>query len=378
MKYCKSCVLPDTRPNLIILSDGRCNACHSWEEKNQVIDWNARRMALDQLVIETKKKATTWDCVIPVSGGKDSTWQVIKVLELGLKPLCVTWRTSARNVLGQKNLDNLISLGVDHIDFTINPDVEKKLTIETLKKSGSVAIPMHMALFAIPLRVAINFKIPLVLWGENSGMEYGGTDKNTLGFRMDSAWLKKYGVTQGTVAQDWVSDQLSLKDLSVYAWPTDKELNDAGTTAAFLGWYLPWDPVETYQVAKKRGFEALSDKPITGYYQFADVDDEFIIPIHHWLKWYKFGFTRLWDNLSLEIRSGRMTRENALKIIIEVGDCYPKEAIQKFCKWSGITEKTFQEIVDVFRDKKIWMNESGIWKIKNFLFSDWKWNNNFS
>lgn len=373
MKYCNNCLLPDTRPNLIILTDGICNACHSWHDKKININWNDRRSLLLQLVKNIKKKSSNWDCIIPVSGGKDSTWQVIKALELGLKPLCITWKTPARNALGQKNLDNLINLGVDHIDYSINPTVEKIFTIEALKKAGSIAIPMHMALFAIPLRMAVNYKIPLVLWGENSAMEYGGTNEAMLGFKMTNEWLKKYGVTQGTIAEDWVSDQLSLKDLSSYIWPTDSELENTDVTAAFLGWYLPWDPVETYAVAKKYGFEALSDKPKTGYYQFADVDDEFIITIHHWLKWYKFGFTRLWDNLSIEIRSNRLSRENALDIVRKVGDEYPKEAIQKFCQWAQLTETKFLEIAHIFRNKNIWIQQGNYWKIKNFLLADWEW-----
>lgn len=373
MKYCNYCILPDTRPNLVILEDGKCNACHSWNQKKNTINWVERKKILMLLVEDVKKRACTWDCVIPVSGGKDSTWQVVRALELGLKPLCVTWKTPARNALGQKNLDNLIRLGVDHIDFTMNPAVEKIFTIEAFRKAGSVAIPMHMALFAIPLQTAVNYKIPLVLWGENSGMEYGGTDESVLGFQMTHAWLRKYGVTQGTTAQDWVSEKLNSKDLSAYIWPTDDELNNAGVTAAFLGWYLPWDPVDAYAVAKNHGFEALSDKPKTGYYQFADVDDEFIIAIHHWLKWYKFGFTRLWDNLSLEIRSGRMNRNDAVDIIKKAGDEYPEEAIDKFCRWAEFSEEKFLSLANVFRNKKIWSNQNNRWKIENFLIESWEW-----
>ncbi len=373
IKYCKNCVLPDSRPNLEIGADGICNACHSWSDKKEIIDWEARLKDFEKLVEHTKSKAVSWDCVIPVSGGKDSTWQVIKALEFGLKPLCVTWRTPARSALGQRNLDNLIGLGVDHIDVTINPDVEKRFTIETFKKAGSLAIPMHMAIFAIPLQMAIKFKIPLVLWGENSAMEYGGKGENTLGFKMTRDWLKTYGVTQGTLAQDWVSDDLSEKDLSAYYWPDDHELEEAGVTAAFLGWYLPWDPEETFRAAKEHGFEALSDKPLTGYYTYADVDDEFIITLHHWMKWYKFGFTRLWDNLSLEIRSGRMSRAQAIEIIKEKGDEYPKEEIDKFCVWAGMSEKEFLEIAQTFRNKDIWSEKSGSWVIDSFLIDEWNW-----
>src|SRR3990167_2164769 len=373
MNYCNYCLLPDTRPNLSILDDGRCNACHAWLEKKNSVDWKARKNLLVELVDSIKNRSNTWDCVIPVSGGKDSTWQVIKVMELGLKPLCITWKTPARNSLGQKNLENLIRLGVDHIDFSINPKIEKLFTVETLKKAGSVAIPMHMALFAIPLNLAVYYKIPLVFFGENPAIEYGGTQKELLNFRMTNEWIKKFGVTNGTVIEDWVSDSLSLRDLSTYRWPTDEELERAGVMVQFLGWYLPWDPVETYSIAKSYGFEPLSGQPKTGSYHFADIDADFLIPIHHWLKWYKFGFTRLWDNLSLEIRAGRLTRENAIEIVRKTGDEYPSEAIQKFCEWAKLEEVKFLEMVSVFRNKRIWTTKSNIWKIENFLIHDWKW-----
>lgn len=374
MKYCKRCILPDTRPNLLIGDDGVCNACKQTSEKPK-IDWEKREGAWKKLVEETKKRSRGWDCVIPVSGGKDSTWQVVKALESGLKPLCVTWRTPARSELGQKNLDNIIQLGVDHIDFSINPEVEKKFTLEALKKKGSVAIPMHMALFAIPLQVAVKFKIPLVLWGENSGAEYGGSGSEVLGHKMSRKWLEAYGVTQGTVAEDWVSEGLSLKDLAPYIWPTDEELEASGVTAAFLGWYFPWDPVETFRVARGHGFEPLPEleTPKTGIYQFADVDDAFLISIHHWLKWYKFGFTRSWDNLSLEIRNGRMSREEALEVLQTLKSECPDEAIKAFCKWVGISEEAFMTIIEKFRNPQVWTYENDNWKIKDFLIQNWKW-----
>ena len=376
MRYCRSCILPDTRPNLKIMDDGRCNACHSWEDKKINIDWGSRQQKFNKLIAHVKQKSKQWDCIIPVSGGKDSTWQVVKALEYRLKPLCVTWKTPARSKLGQKNLDNLVSLGVDHIDFTVNPIVEKKFTLEALKRNGSVAIPMHMALFAIPLQIAIKFQIPLVLWGENSGMEYGSLGESEhLGFKMTREWLKTYGVTQGTIAEDWINDNLSKKELSAYIWPSNQELENAGVTAAFLGWYFPWDPVETYKVAKQHGFEALPEQEPqqTGYYKFADIDDAFIISVHHWLKWYKFGFTRLWDNLSLEIRNGRIARDAAVDIIKQKGNEYPKDAIDKFCHWSGITESSFLNIISKFRNKDIWSYENNYWKIRNFLIVDWAW-----
>ena len=213
MRYCKNCLLPDTRPNLDFDNGGVCSACKNFDVKDS-INWEKRELEFDKVVSNAKSKSKGYDCLIPVSGGKDSTWQTVKCLEKGLNPLCVTWRTPARTQIGQKNLDNLIKLGVDHIDYQISPSVEKKFLLAALKRFGATAIPMHMAMFNIPLKLACKFEIPLVIWGENSALEYGGSDNEKFGFRLDSNWLNKYGVTNGTTAKDWISDNLSIKEFS--------------------------------------------------------------------------------------------------------------------------------------------------------------------
>ena len=119
----------------------------------------------------------------------------------GLNPLCVTWKTPIRTSVGQKNLDNLVSLGVDHLDYQISPKTEKKFMLEALRRFGSTAIPMHMAIFNIPLKVALKFEIPLIIWGENSAFEYSGLGDESTGFKLNSEWLKNFGVTHGTTAK---------------------------------------------------------------------------------------------------------------------------------------------------------------------------------
>ncbi|WP_377806341.1 N-acetyl sugar amidotransferase (plasmid) [Azospirillum sp. A29] len=371
LRYCSRCVLPSTRPGLSFDDHGNCN-CATGKVKAS-IDWTARESAFRDLVAATRAKGAPYDCIIPVSGGKDSTWQTIMCLEYGLKPLCVTWRTPARSPLGQANLDNLIGLGVDHIDFSINPVVERRFMLKTLERLGSPAIPMHLALFAIPLAVARRFGIPLVVWGENSAFEYGGDDA-LHGPRMTRNWLLKHGVTNGTTAEDWVDDDLTARDLEPYRWPTDAELEEGAVQAVFLGHFFEWDPVRSFEVAKGRGFRALEGRPKTGYYGFADVDDEFIITIHHWLKWYKFGFTRLWDNLSLEIRNGRLSREEAISIIAGRGEEKPDPEIDLFCSYTGITRDRFFQMIEKFRNPRIWnKDQAGRWKIGDFLITDWNW-----
>jgi N-acetyl sugar amidotransferase len=371
MKYCKTCVIPTTRPNIRFDENGRCN-CARRAEKD-AIDWKARERAFLDVVAHAKSRSKGYDCLVPVSGGKDSTWQVVKCLELGLTPLAVTWRPPGRTELGQRNLENLIRLGVDHIDYSVNPAVEKKFTYAALKRFGATAIPMHMGIFNIPLTIAVKFEIPLVVYGENSAFEYGGTDDERRGFQLDASWLRNFGVTHGTVAKDWIGvEGLTEKELTPYMGPTDQELERAGVRAVFLGYYFAWDPTETAAVAKEHGFVGRDGSARTGYYDFADLDDDFI-SIHHWLKWYKFGFTRTFDNLSIEIRNGRMTREQAIAILRTRGDETPHDDIAAFCRWLGISTEHFFEIAEKFRNTDVWVQRDGRWMIDGFLIPDWDW-----
>lgn len=372
MRWCSSCVLPDTRPNLRIESDGRCNACHVHGTKPE-INWDQRERDFRDVVEHAKSRSGGYDCLIPVSGGKDSTWQTVKCLEYGLKPLAVTWKTPGRTEVGRRNLENLVALGVDHIDYQISPKVEAHFMLKTFEKLGSTGIPMHLALFNIPLTLAVRLRIPLVVWGENSAFEYGSLDEAHTGFRLDGDWLRNYGVTHGTTAEDWVGDDLTRADLTAYFGPTQEEMHQAGITAVFLGYYLAWDPEVTHALAKAHGFESNAGVARTGYYDYADIDDDFI-SLHHWLKWYKFGFTRTFDNLSLEIRNGRMTRDQAIAILREQGDETPQGDIAKFCNFSGISVEKFIAIAEKFRNHDIWQQRrDGAWHLPDFLIPDWNW-----
>ena len=371
MKYCVNCITPATRPNIQFDANGVCNACTAHAQKSQ-IDWSQRERAFSDVVSHARGRSKGYDCVIPVSGGKDSTWQVVKCQEYGLHPLAVTWRPPLRTEIGTQNLDNLIGLGVDHIDFQVNPKVEKKFLYQALLRYGSTAIPMHMAMFNIPLTLALRYDIPLVVWGENSADEYAGGGDENRGHRLDSRWIERYGVTQGTTAKDWVSEELTEQEMAPYFGPTDEQLEANDIRAVFLGYYFRWDPETSLQVARAHGFRPRGEGPKTGYYDYADIDDNFI-SIHHYLKWYKFGFTRTNDHLSLEIRNGRMTRARAVQVLLERGDETPREDIARFCDFVGITGRHFFEVIERFRNQAIWHRRNGTWMIEDFLISDWSW-----
>lgn len=371
MRWCRSCVLPDTRPNLEIGPDGVCNACRNHGTRRD-IDWTARARSFDAVVANAKARSRGYDCLIPVSGGKDSTWQVVTCLEHGLRPLAVTWKTPGRTEIGQRNLDNLVGLGVDHIDYQISPAVERAFMLRTLERVGSPAVPMHMAIFNIPLAIAARFRIPLVVWGENSAFEYGGGEEESRGFRLDERWLAKYGVTHGTTARDWAGGELTEKALAAYFGPSPEELETAGVLAVFLGYYFPWDVETSLAVATRHGFRTSAGGARTGIYDYADIDDDFI-SIHHWLKWYKFGFTRSFDNLSLEIRNGRITRDEAVARIRARGDETPHGDIAKLCAFLGIAEERFFAIAERFRNPAVWSRRGERWVIDDFLIPDWTW-----
>jgi N-acetyl sugar amidotransferase len=372
IRYCNWCVLPNSRPHLELDAEGVCSACRRHNQKPS-IDWAGRKLQFLKLCDEVRSQGRDYDCVIPVSGGKDSTWQVAMCLEQGLKPLAVTWRSPGRTAIGQRNLDNLISLGVDHIDYSINPDTERDFMLRTFEKAGSTAISMHMAIFSIPLRIASAFNIPLVVYGENSASEYGGRDEDARSELLDSNWVQRYGVTQGTVAADWTDGELTARDLLAYGPPSSQALASAGTKAVFLGHYFPWDPETTRDAAIASGFEIDSNGPRTGLFDYADIDDDFI-SLHHWMKWYKFGFTRTYDNLSLEIRNGRMTRDEAVETLRKRGDETPWEDLQIFSSFAGFSIERLVSIAETFRNTGIWSRRpDGIWEIPGFLIEGWQW-----
>jgi N-acetyl sugar amidotransferase len=370
MNWCDTCVLPDTRPNLVIGADGTCNACAAYGTKWKV-DWASRAAAFFEVVERAKSRSAGYDCVIPVSGGNDSVWQVATCLQIGLKPLVVTWKSPGRTAIGAANLDNLIKLGVDHIDYQVNPETEKHFTTATLGRFGDPGVPMHMALLNVPHAIAARFRIPLVVWGEKSDLGYGDTIEDIGIFKLDAAWLKKYGIVQGTTWRDWIDGALTEKDMRAYAGPSDKELAAAGTNALFLGYYFPRTPETPPAIESQHDFRR-SERSKTSFYDYADIDDEFI-SVHHWFKWYKFGFTWLFENLSLEIRNKRMTRDEAIDIVRRRGDDTPHDEISRMCRFLGMDMDKFFIIAERFRNPAVWKKRGNSWMIPDFIISEWDW-----
>jgi N-acetyl sugar amidotransferase len=171
LTYCKHCVMPDTKPDLQLDDEGVCNACRSYEMRKEV-DWDLRHKELLQVLEKYRRPdGSNWDCIVPVSGGKDSTYQVVRMLQLGLNPLCVTSTTCDLSELGRKNIENLKHLGVDYVEMSPNPLIRAKLNRIGLTQVGDISWPEHVGIFTIPVRAAVQFNVPLLVWGENSQNE---------------------------------------------------------------------------------------------------------------------------------------------------------------------------------------------------------------
>ncbi len=327
MIYCKNCVLPDTKPDLSFDEKGICNACNNFINREN-IDWDKRKEEFLSL-IEEYKTNENWDCIVPVSGGKDSTFQVIKLLELGVKPLCVTSTTCDLSDLGRKNIENIKNLGVDYIEFSPNPAVRRKLNRIGLMEVGDISWPEHIGIFTIPIRASVNYNVPLVIWGENSQNEYGGPAFSTKSKTLDRSWLEEFGGLLGLRIRD-ISDNYGVdhKDLLPYVYPTEDEVKNVGVTGMFLGYFIEWDGYKNAEIAKQNGF-TVSNEIISGSIVNYENLDNYQTGIHDYFKFLKFGFGRSSDIASMHIRRNMISRQEAVeKIKINDGK-YPSEYLGK-------------------------------------------------
>lgn len=370
MKYCIKCLSNDARPHLEFNEEGICSACITAMNKDFGIDWKEREENLIRIFDKFRRKQDgIYDCIVPVSGGKDSIYQVHMVKEIyKMNPLCITFRTLARTLRGEENIQALRNMGVDHIDFSPNPKGVNKITKRAFFEYGDCSLLDHLAIYSIIPNLAKKFNIPLVIWGENPLMEYGGdiSDQNMNQLTRD--FFKKHNILKGKSLEDWLDENLTLEEVQSLIYPTDLELDELGYNPIFIGYYLPWDAQKNKEIAVKYGFKVREYGPIMGLYDYADLDCINIV-IHHYFKWLKFGFNRITDNASNEIRKGRMTRDEGIKIARQMdGLKPPKEFIKAFCNQIDISVKDFWQVAEKFRNLEIWeKNENGEWCIKKWI-----------
>jgi N-acetyl sugar amidotransferase len=362
LTYCKHCVMPDTKPDLQLDEHGVCNACRSYERRKEV-DWDRRYQELLQVLEKYRRRdGSNWDCIVPVSGGKDSTYQVVRMLQLGLNPLCVTSTTCDLSDIGRKNIENLKHLGVDYVEVSPNPLVRAKLNRVGLTQVGDISWPEHVGIFTIPVRAAVQFNVPLIVWGENSQNEYGGPAAAAGNSVLNRRWLEEFGGLLGMRVSDLIGQEgIEAKHLIHYTYPTDAELARVGVTGLFLGHYLPWDGLSNALIAQANGFRSY-DKVVEGSMVNYENLDNYQTGIHDYFKFLKFGFGRATDLACLHVRRGRLTRLDGLEAVKRLDGKFPREylgkSLEDILRPLDMTVDEFIRVCDRFTNKKIFKRDA--------------------
>ena len=349
MKYCIRCLQPDTRPNTKFFESGLCPACNYIDQLKDV-DWEERFEILKDVISKfPKKKGQFHDCIIGVSGGKDSTRQALWVREkLGLRPLlvCLTYPPQQVTERGVDNLSNLIELGFDVHTLAPAPETWRKLMKAAFSRFTNWAKSTELALFSAVPQLAIKYNIPLVLWGENPGLQLG--DLGTLGKTgYDGNNLRNMNTLSGG-GIDWLIEEgFDLKDIIPYKYPDPKEFEDAGIQIVYLGWFLSdWSLINNSLYSTAYGLKIRDDKPENTGDPFGVTSlDEDWVTLNQMIKYYKFGFGRTTDYVNEEIRMNRMTREEGIKIVEQYDGCCNESYINEFCNFINISISQFWEQV---------------------------------
>lgn len=362
LTYCKRCVMPGTKPDLHLDEEGVCNACRSYEKRKEV-DWSLRHQELLQVLEKYRRPdGSNWDCIVPVSGGKDSTYQVVRMLQLGLNPLCVTSTTCDLSDLGRENIENLKHLGVDYVEMSPNPKIRAKLNRIGLTQVGDISWPEHVGIFTIPVRAAVQFNVPLLVWGENSQNEYGGPAAAAGNNVLNRRWLEEFGGLLGMRVSDLIGiEGIEAKHLLCYSYPSDEELARVGVTGLFLGHYLPWDGLANTLIAQANGFKSY-DKIVEGSMVNYENLDNHQTGIHDYFKYLKFGFGRATDLACLHIRRGRVTRQDGLEAVKRLDGKFPWEylgkSLEDILRPLDLTVDEFIRLCDKFTNKKIFKRDA--------------------
>jgi N-acetyl sugar amidotransferase len=352
---CKNCLMASTRPEQVLNNNQVCNACENVEKKN-TIDWKSRLNELEKIFENLRKnKTSNWDCVVPCSGGKDSTYQAFKMREFGLNPLIVIASTCDLTEIGKLNIDNL-KRNFDVIEVTPNKSIRKKLNKISLELVGDIAWPEHVAIFTQPLQIAAKYDIKLLIYGENPQFQYGGPSRENSNL-MNRAWLEEFGGFLGLRVSDLVDNYGFDEDsLAPYIYPDEKFINSKQIQKIFLGYYLDWDNEKNYLYAKDRGFVDYGKNIEGGAVSYEKLDN-YQHGIHDYFKFLKYGFSRATDQISWKLRGKKINIDEGKKIILDNDGNYPHEYLGKklenILSDIDMTIEEFDHIADKFTNKKI-------------------------
>lgn len=346
MKFCTRCILPQSAETVEFDEHGVCNVCRQAEVKHQEIDWSERRKILDDIIARYRGKGE-YDCIVPFSGGKDSTfqlWYIVK--ELGLKPLVVRFNHwGYRPLVQENNTRTFKTLGVDILEFTANWQVVKKLMLASLKETGDFCWHCHTGVFAHTMQIAVKFNIPLVIWGEASS-EYRAYHEPSELEELDE---KKFNeiVNLGINANkmyELLNGSVGRRDLMPFAFPPKEEIQALGAKAIYLGNYIKWHTKNQVEIIKRElGWKGQEVEGIPPQYDYEKIECRWQ-GIRDYCKYIKRGHGRTNHLACIDIRNGEMDRETGMNLAEEYDGKRPA-SLDGFLKVLGISEKEFEDIL---------------------------------
>ena len=366
MQYCKNCLLPFRAVNLQINEKGQCSACDSHERYLKIKDheWTARKEKFKQIIIENKKNSNSdYDCIIPVSGGKDSYFQThVVTKELGFKPLLVTYHGNNYLPEGDLNRDKMREVfNVDHLIFGPSIDTLKKLNRLCFKKMGDMNWHAHCGIFTYPFQIAVKFKIPTLIWGETLWDISGMFDSND--FPEFTKRMRLEHNLRGFDWQDMLDDNEGIKesDLQWAKFPSDKEYLESNIKGIAIGNFFKWDSNHNYNLMEKLYGWQKSKTPFQRTYRrFSNLDDRYENGAHDLLKFIKFGYGRSTDHGSKDIRMGYITRNQGIEYVKKY-DHVISDDLYHWLDYVDLSEDEFWKTAESFRDPDVWWIENNEW-----------------
>ena len=366
-KFCKNCVYPETSAvTLQFDNKGICSGCKVAKNKEK-IDWQKREKYFKRL-IESYKSKKNYDCIIPVSGGKDSYYQTHLIKKVyGLNPLLVTYNGNNFSRQGLENLQNMREVfGVDHIFFTPNINVLKSLNRMGMLMMGDMNWHAHAGIFTYPIKIAVQLKIPLIIWGEHGRTELGGMH-NYEDFIEFTYRHRHEHACRGFEWYDFLEkaelygESLTETQLIPWKYPSDKEISRLGVRGIYISNYFNWNPNEHIKLIKRLyKFKESKKKFERTYRKMSNLDDIHENGVHDYLKFIKFGYGRATDHCSKDIRAKLMKRSDAIKIVGKL-DHIKSSDLNRWLKYVGWTEEKFDLVCNTYRNPRVWWIENGKW-----------------
>lgn len=364
--WCKNCLNMSTRHRITFDERGWCNACQ-WMEEKKNIDWESREKELFEICHKYSSHTGRFDCVVAVSGGKDGSYVAYQLKhKYGINPLAITVTPPLPMDLGNKNLRNFINKGYNHIQITPDVNVMRVLDRIGFIEKGWSYYGWLIAMQAAVVRLAINLHIPLIFYGEDGEVEYGGSSESKNRAMYDIEHMKNIFLEAkkegGGYDKVLKASDLSEAQLYFFSFPTDEELEGKELFITHMSYFEPWDSYRNYLVAKEHcGLQESHERDIGTFTNYSS-SDQALVHLHYYLMYLKFGFGRTTQDVGIEIRRGAMTREQGVNLVRLYDGQYPEEFIETYLNYYQMTREEFDTVLDRWVNKDLFKKIDGRWQ----------------